>query len=133
MSPTERLNVINECRNSDDFILLLSYKIGSSGLNLQFADTVIILDYTWNSLQTRQAIARVLRKGQENKVTIYYTVSNTEFENQILQKHLDKIKISQEVAEGPIKSKVVKITISEVIELISREIGLNKLNQLKIK
>ena len=60
-------------KKSKNGILLLTFGIGANGLNLQCADTVLIADFWWNADKTRQAIARILRYGQEATcINIYY-------------------------------------------------------------
>lgn len=52
-------------------VMLLSLKVGSSGLNLQVADTVILYDPWWNGSIEAQAEDRAHRIGQLHQVTIY--------------------------------------------------------------
>lgn len=54
--------------NSEYFIFILSTRAGGLGLNLQTADTVIILDSDWNPQQDLQAECRAHRIGQTKPV-----------------------------------------------------------------
>jgi len=129
----KREEIINLCRNSSNFILVLTYEIGSCGLNLQVANTVILLDYAWNSSVTNQAIARVARQGQTQPVTVYYTMSNTGLENGILKKHIDKARVVEEMATGAMKSDIDTIDQKEMIMLLEEEIVKEKMDQLTNK
>jgi hypothetical protein len=64
-------------------VLLISYKIGSEGLNLTEATNVILLDVWWSHSTSEQAIARVLRMGQVKTVNIYslYVPNDKEFKS----------------------------------------------------
>jgi len=53
------------------------------GLNLQNASTVVFLHRPWTLATEEQAISRVYRYGQTNKVMVYYLLSNTDFENRV--------------------------------------------------
>jgi SNF2 family DNA or RNA helicase len=65
-------------------VLLISLKAGSVGLNLNFANYVILMDLWWNPMVEEQAIDRVHRIGQKNEVNIFrITVENT-IEDRIL-------------------------------------------------
>ena len=130
MNSKEREDVFNECRNSSEFILILTYKTGACGLNLQFANTVILLDYTWNASDTNQSISRVSRQGQDNAVNVYFLSSNTGVENAVLDKHLNKLEMTEELATGCIKnSSIETIKIVDIINILKDE----SLSQLNVK
>ena len=52
-------------------VCLLSSQAGGVGLNLTGASRVVMLDSSWNPATDMQAMARVSRYGQRNKVVIY--------------------------------------------------------------
>lgn len=121
MSVKQREAIFDECNGLDDFIFIMTYDIGSCGLNLQVADTVILLDYDWNLADSTQAIARVARYGQEQEVNVYYMLSNTGVEDAILKKQLDKVKVSNELADGPMISKIEKFKTDEIVTLLQQD------------
>ena len=133
MSIDERAFIIEKLSRAPEFIFLLTYKLGGTGLNLQFANTVILVDYTWNQSDTRQAIARVARQGQTQKINIYYIISNTHFENELFQKHFDKGVIKDELSTGPIQSHITTINMSKIFELLKEEENIEKLSKIQIK
>jgi len=121
------------CENSDEFILILTYQIGSVGLNMQFADTVVLVDYDWKKTTTTQAISRVARQGQLNNVNIYFLLSNTGIEDAIFKKQIDKDKISTELLTGKIQTKISSIKISEIITILASETLYTKFNTLYLE
>jgi SNF2 family DNA or RNA helicase len=122
MSIKVRENVISEFRNTPNAILLLTYEIGSAGLNLQCSNTVLLTDFWWNTGKTDQAIARSLRYGQTaREVNVYFFTSNTGIEKAIFEKHFEKIAIVKEIQTGPIVSKIQKFKIDEILKIIKNE------------
>ncbi|QDV40334.1 RNA polymerase-associated protein RapA [Stieleria neptunia] len=72
---------------------------GSTGLNLQAANTVINVDLPWNPAVLEQRIARAYRMGQKNPVHIYklVTVGDT-----IEERLLETLASKQELADASI-------------------------------
>lgn len=80
--------------NSNYRILLLTYGVGSVGLNLTTANHVIFLDVFWNNASHDQGWARCYRPGQTKQVTIYNIFCNNTIEIKI--KNLCDKKSSEE-------------------------------------
>lgn len=121
MSMQKRADMINEFRDSDDGVLLMTYDIGSTGLNLQCATTVMLVDFWWNAAKTQQAIARILRYGQlADEINIYFFASNTGIEKIILEKQHAKNKIIDELMVGSVKSTVPRIQLDDIIKMINQ-------------
>jgi ATP-dependent helicase STH1/SNF2 len=72
--------------NSDYPIFMLSTRAGGLGLNLQTADTVILVDSDWNPQMDLQAQDRAHRIGSKSEVRVYRLVTNTVIEEEILSK-----------------------------------------------
>lgn len=120
MNSLKRQQVLDDFKNSENGILTLTYQIGAEGLNLQFCDTVLLVDFWWNSGKTDQAIARVLRYGQMSScVNVYYFISNTGIEAAIFGKHQDKKEILDQLLTGPALKKIKPLKINEMIVLIN--------------
>jgi SNF2 family DNA or RNA helicase len=64
-------------------VLLISYGVGSVGLNLQFADYVFLFDRWWNPAVEDQAINRAHRIGATGPVTVTRFVSLGTIEERI--------------------------------------------------
>jgi superfamily II DNA or RNA helicase len=62
----------------------LTTNAGSTGLNLQAADTVINIDLPWNPALLEQRIARAHRMGQKRKVQVYLMITEGTIEENLL-------------------------------------------------
>lgn len=133
MPGPKRDQIIQACNESESFILFLTYKIGSSGMNLQCADTVIILDVDWLKSNVTQAIARVARQGQEQDVNIYVLVSNTGIENAIFKKQINKDEIIDQLQTGIVTAEKDKFSINDIITLLEQEVVSTKAKTLYVK
>jgi SNF2 family DNA or RNA helicase len=120
LSINARGKLIDECRESNEnSVLLTTYELGAEGLNLQFANVVIILDFWWNSAKINQALARLLRDGQRaSEVDIYFMTSNTGIEKSLFAKQQDKLILLDEIKNGKIKSSVKTLRMEEILKLI---------------
>lgn len=66
-------------------VFLISLKTGGFGLNLVEANYVFLLDPWWNPAAEFQAMDRVYRIGQKNKVTVLKFITSNTVEEKILQ------------------------------------------------
>jgi SNF2 family DNA or RNA helicase len=80
----QRQALVNRFQNNDDCQLFLSTNAGSTGLNLQAADTVINVDLPWNPAVLEQRIARAHRMGQRRPVQVYLLVTEETIEESLL-------------------------------------------------
>lgn len=130
-SINNRDKTLTQFKESDNGVLLLTYNIGSEGLNLQFCKTILLTDLFWNSSKTEQAIARILRPGQmASEIFIYYFISNTAMEKTMIKKNQDKIEMLDELKNGKISTKLEKINTAEIIKILENEDCFNNLNIL---
>jgi len=120
-STQKRGQIIEEFKKGTNGILLLTYDIGAEGLNLQTANTVMLLDFFWNDGKTRQAIARVFRNGQlAKKVNVYFFTSNTGIEKGIFEKQNKKLDLLAEIQDGNLKSTMTKLKTKDIIKIIEK-------------
>lgn len=61
----DRVDVISTFARSDDVMVLLASEVGSEGIDLQFARTLINYDLPWNPMRVEQRIGRIDRLGQD--------------------------------------------------------------------
>ena len=80
----QRQTLVNRFQNHDECQLFLSTNAGSTGLNLQAADTVINVDLPWNPAVLEQRIARAHRMGQKRPVQVYLLVTEQTLEESLL-------------------------------------------------
>ena len=83
-STRDRGAVINEFRNGNAPVFLISLKAGGFGLTLTEADYVFLLDPWWNPAVEAQAIDRAHRIGQTKNVMVYRLVSERTIEEKVL-------------------------------------------------
>ncbi len=80
----KRQQIVNEFQNNPKCKVFLSTNAGSTGLNLQAADTIINVDLPWNPAVLEQRIARAHRMGQKRPVNVYILVTEDTLEEQLL-------------------------------------------------
>jgi len=86
VAPRKRDEVLREFKESSDRqVLLISYGVGSLGLNLQFAQYVFLFDRWWNPAVEDQAINRVHRIGTNGPVTVTRFLALATIEERINQ------------------------------------------------
>ena len=87
----ERSKAIYEFRNDPEIcVFLVSLKAGAIGLNLTVAKHVFLVDPWWNPAVEDQAIERVHRIGQKEKVTVVRFICEKTIEERIIELHSQK-------------------------------------------
>lgn len=71
----KRAEIVSRFQNNSECQVILMTNAGSTGLNLQSANTVINVDLPWNPAVLEQRIARSHRMGQMNPVHVYKLVT----------------------------------------------------------
>lgn len=127
-----RKGILEEFKKSSNGVLLLTYSLGAEGLNLQFSRTVFLTDFWWNSGKTNQAIARVLRFGQESEiVNVVYFTSDTGIEKIVFDKQDDKKLMIEEIMTGQKNgASVKKIKIEDIIKFINVQDNIDILKKI---
>ena len=120
MSSKTRAQLIKDFEASDDGILLLTYQLGAEGLNLQFASTVLLVDFWWNAAKEQQAIGRIFRYGQvASQINVYFFTANTGIEKILFEKQKAKLKVLNELKTGKMETKIPFVKLEEIIKIIS--------------
>ncbi len=81
---SKRQQIVNEFQNNPKCKVFLSTNAGSTGLNLQAADTIVNVDLPWNPAVLEQRIARAHRMGQKRPVNVFILVTEATLEEQLL-------------------------------------------------
>lgn len=84
----------------DTAAMLVSLRAGGSGITLNAADYVFLMDPWWNPAVENQAIDRVHRIGQENTVFVYRMIAEGTIEERIQEMKHDK----QELFDSIVKN-----------------------------
>ena len=80
----QRQQLVHRFQTDPQCRCFLTTNAGSTGLNLQAADTVINVDLPWNPALLEQRIARAHRMGQKRKVQVYLLVTEATIEENLL-------------------------------------------------
>lgn len=80
----KRQQLVHQFQRDPKCRLFLTTNAGSTGLNLQAANTVINVDLPWNPAVLEQRIARAHRMGQKNPVQVYLLVTEETIEEKLL-------------------------------------------------
>jgi SNF2 family DNA or RNA helicase len=80
----KRQELVHQFQRDPTCRVFLTTNAGSTGLNLQAANTVINVDLPWNPAILEQRIARAHRMGQKNPVQVYLLVSEQTIEEKLL-------------------------------------------------
>ncbi len=80
----KRQQLVHQFQRDPACRLFLTTNAGSTGLNLQAANTVINVDLPWNPAMLEQRIARAHRMGQKNPVQVYLLVTEETIEEKLL-------------------------------------------------
>ncbi|THH01396.1 hypothetical protein EW145_g6925 [Phellinidium pouzarii] len=85
MRKDQREESLEKIRNNKSIkIILISFKAGSTGLNLTACNNVILVDMWWNPALEDQAFDRAHRYGQTRRVSIYKLTIEQTVEERIL-------------------------------------------------
>jgi superfamily II DNA/RNA helicase len=80
----KRQQLVHQFQRDPACRLFVTPNAGSTGLNLQAANTVINVDLPWNPAVLEQRIARAHRMGQKNPVQVYLLVTEGTIEEKLL-------------------------------------------------
>lgn len=89
----ERTAIIERFRKSDNAVMILT-SVGSEGLDMQFADTIINYDLHWNPMKLEQRIGRIDRVGQlKSQISIVNFVVSGSIDERVKEVLHEKLKI----------------------------------------
>jgi superfamily II DNA or RNA helicase len=83
-STNRRDEVVEQFRDGDAPVFLISLKAGGVGLNLTEADYVFLLDPWWNPAAEQQAVDRAHRIGQDKPVMVYRLIAAGTIEEKVV-------------------------------------------------
>ena len=99
--PKRRLEIIDEFQYSSELeVLVLNFKVGSVGLNIQKANIGIANDMDFVPSTMIQAEDRMWRMGQKNEVTFYYPIYKGTIEEVIFNIVNSKMNNISQIIEG---------------------------------
>lgn len=93
---TERNKVIESFKNNE-FQILLSSEVGSTGLDMQFCDRMVNYDLPWNPMVVEQRIGRIDRIGQQSEIiNIFNFIYKDTIEAKIYHRLYERINLFRE-------------------------------------
>lgn len=110
----KRQQLVNRFQTDPDCRLFLTTNAGSTGLNLQAANTVINVDLPWNPAVLEQRIARAHRMGQKRPVQVFLLVTEATLEENLLATLSNKKELA--LAALDINSDVNEVELHSGIE-----------------
>ncbi len=116
----KRAELVNKFRNDSNCKLFITTNAGSTGLNLQAANTVINVDLPWNPAVLEQRIARAHRMGQKNPVQVYILVTEHTIEEGMLGTLAAKKEVA--LAALDINSDVKEVDMVSGAEALKRRL-----------
>ena len=116
----KRQEIVNRFQKDPVCRAIIMTNAGSTGLNLQSANTVINVDLPWNPAILEQRIARAHRMGQKRPVHVYILVT----EDTIEEKLLGTLAAKSELASAALDfdSELSEVTMSSGIEELKRRL-----------
>lgn len=108
-SSEERINTLEAFKNNKK-PLLMTYGVGSCGLNLQFCSHIVFASLMFDYAKIEHAQARIKRLGQKNDITYTYFTSNLGIYDLIEQNISNKTNLSELMVQ-----KVKEVFINEKI------------------
>ena len=107
----KRQQLVHRFQHDADCRAIIMSNAGSTGLNLQAANTVINVDLPWNPAVLEQRVARAHRMGQKQPVQVYLLVTEDTIEERMLgtlsAKHdlaMAALDVDSEVSEVELRS-----------------------------
>lgn len=107
----KRQELVHRFQHDDQCKAIIMSNAGSTGLNLQAANTVINVDLPWNPAVLEQRISRAHRMGQKQSVQVYLLVTEETIEERMLgtlsAKHdlaLAALDVNSDVTEVELRS-----------------------------
>ncbi len=116
----KRQQIVHEFQNDPECRCILMTNAGSTGLNLQSANTVINVELPWNPAILEQRIARAHRMGQKNPVQVYMLVTENTIEERMLETLAAKHDLA--MAALDVDSDVSEVILQGGIEALKRRL-----------
>jgi len=116
----KRQQLVHRFQDHPECRMFITTNAGSTGLNLQAANTVINVDLPWNPAVLEQRVARAHRMGQKNPVDVYLLVTDNTFEERLLLTLADKQNLA--LAALDLESDVTKVDFKSGISDLKKRL-----------
>jgi SNF2 family DNA or RNA helicase len=116
----KRQGLMHQFQNDPDCKLFITTNAGSTGLNLQAANTVINVDLPWNPAVLEQRISRAHRMGQNRPVQVFLLVTTDTLEENLLATLSAKHELALAVLDP--ESDTVQVDMAAGMEELKRRL-----------
>jgi SNF2 family DNA or RNA helicase len=116
----QRAELVARFQSDPKTRLFLSTNAGSTGLNLQAANTIINVDLPWNPAILEQRIGRAHRMGQSRNVSVYLLVTEGTLEENLLATLSAKRDLA--LAALDVESQVAEVDVRTGAEDLKRRL-----------
>lgn len=116
----KRQQIVKQFQTDPKCRFIIMTNAGSTGLNLQAADTVINVDLPWNPAVLEQRIARAHRMGQKRSVQVYILVTEGTIEENLLTTLSAKKELA--MAALDMDSETSSVTLESGMEELKRRL-----------
>ena len=114
----KRQGLVHEFQHNPECTFFITTNAGSTGLNLQAANTVVNVDLPWNPAVLDQRIGRAHRMGQKRPVQVYLLVTENTLEENLLATLSAKKDLALTVLDP--NATVSEITMASGIEELKK-------------
>lgn len=130
-----RLELINKFNTDPNiFAMILTKRVGGTGLNITGANRVVIFEPDWNPTTSVRARERAWRIGQEREVAVYRLILAGTIEEKIYRREVFKQTISQKVLDEPGQEQFFrKSDLADLFELPVPPPDFNPLRMRQLK
>lgn len=120
----KRAEIVARFQNDPACRVICMTNAGSTGLNLQSANTVVNVDLPWNPAVLEQRIARAYRMGQKNPVHVYKFVTTNASYPTLEEGLLTTLASKQDLADASINfdSDVEEVAMQSGMEDLKRRL-----------
>src|SRR5207247_2008674 len=116
----KRQQLVHEFQQDPRCRAFIATNAGSTGLNLQAANTVINVDLPWNPAVLEQRIARAHRMGQKQPVQVFVLITEQTIEENLLATLSAKHELA--LAALDVESKVNSVDLQSGMEELKRRL-----------
>ncbi|MDY6986822.1 MAG: DEAD/DEAH box helicase [Thermodesulfobacteriota bacterium] len=116
----KRQELMHRFQKDPEHRLFITTNAGSTGLNLQAADTVINVDLPWNPAVLEQRISRVHRMGQKRPVQVFILVTEGTLEESLLETLSSKHELATAALDP--ESQVSAVDLASGMEELKRRL-----------